>query len=214
MLHYDTLSWHYQLVLYVFGKNFFLERDHIDFDASEKANAIIWTKKPKVVNLCPYCRGVLWSVLSLPFVYVWRLFPHKPTKEMTHEQTMRRMKIRGILIRSIGGSIQFPLALMNYLGGNYEIAILNIIFGFLIIATFAFLPGNKRVTNIFGTLKKYLWPLVKPIINFISKYFKEKEEKIQKPKNPSIIVAYLHSKHHAMCPPICFIEKIDQEKFR
>ena len=94
MIHFNNDSWHYRLVLYVFGKNFFIEKDGIDFAAMEKQfgpnlptdyHNMIYKIKPKVVNFCPYCRGVLWSALSLPFVYVWRIFfPYDPTKEKTH----------------------------------------------------------------------------------------------------------------------------------
>jgi len=227
LIHFNTDSWHYRLVLYVFGKNFFIEKDGFDFAAMDKLfgpnlptdyHKIIYKTKPKVVNFCPYCRGVLWSALSLPFVYVWRIFfPYDPTKVRTHAEIMKRMKIRGILIRSIGGSIQFPFGIMSYLNGNYEAAIINFVIGFLIIATFLFLPGHKRTQKILGTPFICIWLLIKPIVNFIGKYFEKKEEKkIQKnlPKNPSIVVTYLQSKHHALCPPVCFIDKYDQENLR
>ena len=236
MLHFNTLSWHYRLVLYVFGKNFFIEKDGLDFDAMNKMYdskipteyyKMIYKTKPKVVNFCPYCRGVLWSALSLPFVCIWRaFFPHDPTKERTHAETMRRMKIRGMLIRSIGGGIQFPFALGNYLNGNYEGAIVNLAFGVGIIATFIFLPGNKRVSKFFNsptskkigkilvTPFKYLWRLIDPIIDHIVKYFEEKDKNKAKAKNPNILVTYLQSTHHALCPPVCFIDKSDQEKLR
>lgn len=237
MIHYGDDSWHYRLVLYVFGKNFFIEKDGLDFDAMNKMydskipteyHKMIYKTKPKVVNFCPYCRGVLWSALSLPFVYIWRIFfPHDPSKERTHAETMKRMKIRGMVIRSIGGSIQFPLALWNYLSGEYLIATLNVFFGFLIIASFVFLPGNKRITKFLGSPInkqirkilvipfKYLWMLIDPIIDHIVKYFEEKDRnKAIKEKNPNIIVTYLKSTHHAMCPPVCFIDKSDQEKLR
>ncbi len=228
MIHFNDDSWHYKLVLYVFGKNFFTERDTIDMDIYDKTKDIVWSRKPKVVNFCPYCRGVLWSALSLPFVYVWRsFFPHDPTKVMTHAETMRRMKIRGILIRSIAGSVQFPFALMNYLSGNYEIAIFQVFIGILIITTLALFPGNKRIAKFFNSPLnkqirkilvmpfKYLWRLIDPIINYIVKYFEEKDKnKVIKAKNPNIVVTYLQSTHHALCPPVCFIDKIDQENLK
>jgi len=239
LIHFNTKSWHYRLVLYIFGKNFFTEKDGLDFAAMEKEFGpkfptdyykMIYKTKPKVVNFCPYCRGVLWSAISLPFVYVWRIFfPHDPTKERTHADTMKRMKIRGMIIRSIGGGIQFPFALANYLSGNYEIAVVQVALGFLIIGTFAFLPGNKRISKFFsspiikgiskilGIPFKYLWILIKPVVKYISKYFEQKEEKKtpQKvPKNPNIVVTYLQSKHHVLCPPVCFIDKSDKEKLR
>lgn len=237
MIHFNDNSWHYRLVLYIFGKNFFIEKDGLDFDAMDKMYdskipteyyKMIYKTKPKVVNFCPYCRGVLWSALSLPFVYVWRIFfPHDPTKVRTHAETMKRMKIRGMLIRSIGGGIQFPFALGNYLAGNYEGAIINLAFGVGIIATFMFLPGNKRIGNFFNfptskkigkilvTPFKYLWRLIDPIINHIVKYFEEKDKnKTINAKNPNIVLTYLQSTHHALCPPVCFIDKTDQDKLR
>lgn len=213
MLHFNTQSWHYRLVLYVFGKNFFLERDTVDYEATEKKRELVWTKKPKVINFCPYCRGVLWSTISLPFVFVWRLYPHKPAEERTHEEVMKRMKRRGILIRSIGGSVQFPFALMNYLQGSELAAAINIIAGVGIMASFAFLPGNKHA-------KKILMPVflaIGKIFDFISKHWPKKKEKDLMPpkiKNPSLVREYLHEKHSVICPPVCFIEKVDQENLR
>ena len=54
MIHFNDNSWHYRLVLYVFGKNFFTERDTIDADIFDKTNNIVWTRKPKLVNFCHY----------------------------------------------------------------------------------------------------------------------------------------------------------------
>ncbi len=226
-LVYSTSSWHYRLIVYVFGKNFFIEKDGLDFTAMDKMYdskiptdyyKMIYKTKPKVVNFCPYCRGVLWSALSLPFVYVWRIFfPHDPTKERTHAETMKRMKIRGIILRSIGGSIQFPFALMNYIHGNHVIATIQVIIGFAIIGTFIILPGHKRTQKILGAPFKCIWLLIKPIVTFIGKYFDKKEEKkttVFKASNPNIVVTYLQSKHHALCPPIFFIDTTSNEDIR
>lgn len=218
MLHFNTQSWHYRLVLYVFGKNFFLERDTIDLDEFKKTNRIIWTKKPKIINFCPYCRGVLYSAISLPFVYIWRLLPHKERKELSHEETKARMKRRGLWIKCIASGIQFPLAVVNIVAGNYSAAIFQIIFGILLIGIFLLLPYKYDETaKILGPpLRKYVWPVIKPIVNFISKYLKERKhiEKEHKVKNPSIIKTYLDSKHSAICPVVCFIDKVDQEKLQ
>ena len=91
MIVFNTSSWHYKLVLYVFGKNFFTEKDTVDFDRYGKDREIIWTRKPKVVNFCPYCRGVLAAFWMIPFVFIWRKFPHKK-KELTHDEIMKRIK--------------------------------------------------------------------------------------------------------------------------
>jgi len=206
------------MVLYVFGKNFFLERKTLDFDATEKTKKVVWTRLPKVVNFCPYCRGVLYSAISLPFVYVWRLLPHKESKELSHKETMARSKKRGMWIRCISGTVQFPFAVVAIIAENYLTALTHIILGISLIYVFVVLPSRWEETKkILGPpLKKYVWPLIKPIFNYISNYFEEKDnvEKEYKVKNPSIFKAYLHSKHSAICPVVCFIDKADQENLR
>lgn len=216
MLHFNTQSWHYRLVLYVFGVNFFTENDTIDMAEYRKSAKIIWTRKPKVINFCPYCRGILYGTISLPFVYVWRKFPHKETKELTHEETMKRLKRRRNLTYYIAGGIQFPLALSNIFSGNYTIAIIQIMIGVVLVVMFTLLAQKYgKITKILEPLLKYFDPLIKPVINYISKYLQKKEKKeTHKPKNPSIFAAYLQTKHHAICPPVYFIEKIDQEKLQ
>ena len=107
MFVFDTSSWHYNLVLYVFGKTFFSNKTVDSNKIRKKIEALedkarkehpnddhaienalrgsylyddeeIYTFTPKTVNFCPYCRAVLAATLMLPFVYLWRLYPHKP----------------------------------------------------------------------------------------------------------------------------------------
>ena len=84
----STSSWHYRLIVYVFSSEFFLETDGIDIVAMDAVNMekdfeIIYKKKPRTVNLCPYCRAIVGAVIMFPFVVLYRLFPHKK-KIRTH----------------------------------------------------------------------------------------------------------------------------------
>ena len=217
MLQFDTTSWHYRLVMYVFGENFFTEKDTLDFDATDKTGRLVWTRKPKVVNFCPYCRGVLWSTLSLPFVYVWRLFPHKK-KTLTHEETMKKVTLRGNIMKSIAGAIQFPLAIMRLIEGDYLLAGIQFALGVMIILMFIS-TSTERTPIMFRYLgppmKKYLGPPIRVIVKFILKHWPKKKltatKEMAKPKNPSLLKIYLETNHSKICPPIAFVDPNDTQ---
>ena len=201
MLLYHTTSWHYLLVLYVFGKNFFTEKDDIDMDATTKANKIIWTRKPRVVNFCPYCRAVLYSVIAFPFVWIWKKLPHKPKKEKTHAEIMKSMRIKNILIRSIAGSINIVLGLSKIPDGEYVLAAVQIAIGIGLIFLF-------QVAHVMA-------PGFRKFVKFIEKYWPEKKqytpEKQKLIKNPNFLKIYLTENHDKFCPPIAFVDKNDTE---
>jgi len=191
-------------VLYVFGTNFFTEIDTLDHKATFKANTAVWTRKPRVVNFCPYCRAVLGATWMIPFVYVWRLYPHKEKKQLTHGQIMRRMKIRQILLLSIGGGINIVLGVSKlfHSDDDYQIGIIQIGIGVGMIVGFQFA----------GKLALYL----RKLVDFIVKDWPKKKvnpEKVK--KNPSFLKAYLgtylSTKHHKICPPVAFIDSNDAD---
>ncbi len=200
MLQYNITSWHFRLVLYVFGKNFFTEPDTIDAKASEKALRLIFTRKPKVVNFCPYCRAVLFGTISLPFVYIWRKLPHKPKKEKTREEIMKSLKIKNILVRSIAGGINISLGIGKIFEGEYGFAILQITIGLVLIFVFQFAyvfsPGLKILVKFF---EKH-WPKKKI-----------KKDKVKTPKSPSLVKLYFTENHDKFCPPIAFVDPNDTE---
>lgn len=200
MLQYNTTSWHFILVMYVFGKNFFTEIDTLNAEATEKAMRLVFTRKPKVVNFCPYCRAVLFGAIFLPFVYIWRKLPHKPKKEKTHEEIMKSLKIKNILVRSIAGGINIALGIGKIIEGEYGFAILQIVIGLVLIFVFQFAhvfsPGFKILVKFF---EKH-WPKKK-----IKKY------KVKTPKSPSLVKLYFTENHDKFCPPIAFVDPNDTE---
>jgi len=199
MLLYNTDSWHYVLVLYVLGKNFFTERDTIDLDKSNKTKTFIWTRKPRVINFCPYCRAVLWSVMAFLFVKIWRLYPHKPKKEKTHEEIMKGMRRRNIAVRFIAGGINIALGIRNIFYQEYTIAAIQIGIGVALILIFQYpqwfvLPFRY----LFKLFEKY-WPKKKI-----------KKQTMEKPvQSPSFIKTYLTENHDKFCPPVAFVDSND-----
>ena len=118
MIVFDINSWHYKLILYTFGKNFFLDTSELDWKAikeidSTKLMDLTWEnypriEKPKTVNLCPYCRAVVASTILLPLVFLWRLFPHKKRDE-SRAAMMKRSDRNFKLVRCVvaGGFAAF-----------------------------------------------------------------------------------------------------------
>ncbi len=200
MLLYHTNSWHYLLVLYVLGKNFFTENNDIDMDATTKANKIIWTRKPRVVNFCPYCRAIVLAVIIIPFVWIWRKLPHKPKKEKTHEEIMKNMKRKNIIIRSIAGGINIVLGVGKIFDGEYAIAAFQIGIGIILILLFQF--------------AHWFLPPFRVLFKFLEKHWPKKKQKVkqQKPvKSPSLIKTYFTENHEKFCPAIAFVDPNDTE---
>lgn len=201
MLLYNTDSWHYVLVLYVLGKNFFTERDTIDFHKSQKFKTVIWTRKPRVINFCPYCRAVLWSVMAFPFIALWRQFPHKPKKEKTHDEIMRNLKRKNIAIRFIAGGINIALGIGRLLQQEYAVAAIQIGIGIFLILVFQY-------PQWFAPPFRFLYKL---FAKFWTKK-KQKKQELQKPvKSPSFIKTYLTENHDKFCPPVAFVDPNDTE---
>ncbi len=178
-------AWHYRLVWFTFGEEFFTE---IDWDqtlkTSEAYNDIQWVRKTKTVNLCPYCRAVVGSLISFPFIFVWRLFPHKERKKETHQEIMKRSKRNSTIVR---------LAAMAFMGG---IGILKVFEGEYNLSVFYFVLVLFNLFNI----RIFQW--------FLKHLPKFKTKKITNgdSKKPSKIIKKIESKHDLVCPPIFFID--------
>jgi hypothetical protein len=211
MLLYTTNSWHYQLVLYVFSKEFFMETVGLDFEAMESQYnphtktdnfELIYKKKPRTVNFCPYCRAVVAGIVTLPFVYIWRLFPHKPKPKRTHLQIMKRLNRNSWIARGIGGGINFVMGGKNVV---YAEEPLMMLLGFVQIGI-----GMALITGHWWAPQVVRW-----IIEHTPKRRKKlKPTKEQKPKKPSELAKKIHEKHDIICPPIFFVEEHEPESLR
>ena len=193
---YSTNSWHYRLIVYIFSPEFFLETDGFDYQAMDSVNMdkdfkIIYKKKPKTVNLCPYCRAVVGAVIMLPFIILWRLFPHKKTIR-THKEIMKRSQRNSWIVRCIAVVGMAGFGVWNLSTENYFMAVF-----YFVLALF----------NLFG-VRIFKWVATR----LPKKQFKAKP--IKKLKVSSKFVKTITEKHDLICPPIFFIEKTADEDIR
>lgn len=193
-LIFDKNSWHYRLVVYIFTSEFFLEIDGIDIQSMETVDmekdfCIIYKKKPRTVNLCPYCRAIVGAVIMFPFIVLWRLFPHKKTKQ-THAEIMRKSQRNTKIVRCIVAGFMTAMGIWKILDNDYFMAIFY--FGLVLF-------------NLFSV------QILKWVAQRLPK-IKLKEKPIKKQKQTPKIVKAISEKHDIICPPIWFIEKGDVEK--
>jgi len=186
-------AWHYRLITYVFSSEFFLEIDGIDYKAMDSVNMekkfkIIFKKKSRTVNLCPYCRAVVGAAIIFPFVILWRLFPHKE-KKRTHEEILKRAQKTSKIVRVVVVCFFILLGLWQLSHGDYFPAAIN--FG---LAAF-----NIFSVQIFRWIAKRA-----PKRKYKPKLYKE-------PRKPSKIIKKLSEKHDLICPPIFFVDTSQQE---
>lgn len=187
-------SWHYRLIVYVFTSEFFLEVDGIDIAAMESVNMekdfeIIYKKKSRTVNLCPYCRAIVGAVIMFPFVVLYRLFPHKE-KIRTRQEIMRISQRNSKIVRCAAAGGMGALGVWNITTENYFMSAFY--FGLVIF-------------NLFSV----------QILTWIAKRAPKRKYKVRQfkePKQPSKFVKTISDKHSLICPPIFFIDKNDEEK--
>lgn len=179
-------SWHYKLIVYIFTSEFFLEIDGIDMQAMETVDMekdfnIIYKKKPRTVNLCPYCRAIVGSVIMFPFIVLYRLFPHKKTKS-TRQEIIKRSQRNSKIARIIAAGIMGIIGIWHMLDEHYFLAVFY--FGLVVF-------------NLFSV----------SIITWIAKRLpKRKFTKKTIPQKPSQIIKTITDKHDLICPPIYFID--------
>lgn len=208
MLVFNKKSWHYKLILYTFGENFFLDTSEIDFKAMESNYnpltkqedfKIIYKSKPKTVNLCPYCRAVVGSALTLPFVYIWRLFPHKPKDEETRASMLKRANRNSWIARTVGAGFNFAMAIKHIVFDGEIMIVMGIVqigIGIMLLTGHLWLPSLVR------------WI----ILHAPKRRVKVDNSEIIKPKKEHKTLQKIAKKHDIICPPIYFVEvKPDQD---
>ena len=192
-LVFDKNSWHYKLVVYVFGVDFFLETDGFDIQAMSTVNMekdfkIIYKKKPRTVNLCPYCRAIVGALIMFAFIVLWRLFPHKE-KKLTHAQIIKRSQRNTRIVRGLVCGFMGVMGIWKFIEGEYGMVVFY---------------GAMVIFNIYSV----------QILKWIAKNLpknKLKRQTPQKPKVPSKLAQSISEKHDIVCPPVFFIDKGDME---
>lgn len=218
MLQFNTSSWHYNLVTYVFSDSLFVEK-RFDVDATvkqiekeetefymkwrnadsgerkkqyklfkEKRGAMVYKSIPKVVNLCPYLRALVSAVILFPFAVIAKRLPKRKQKPFDIKKSRRNTNI-----------IKGVVIVIFAIWGTY-----NLLQGEYAMAAFQYGAGS------FQWWGKYLF-------EYIAKIAAKREEEKEKdytpklPNNPSIFLTYLKTNHSKVCPPIAFVDENDTE---
>ena len=151
----------------------------------------------KTVNFCPYCRALVGSVVSAPFLYLWRLLPHKEKPPMTREQILKSSRRRTWLTLGLASSINVALGVWKLIDGDW--------FGIIQIAIGAVL---FTIT---------LWgPAVAKALLYMSRLMPKRKHKVKKAGKPrtTAFIKKLEEKHDIICPPIYFIDKQKEENLK
>jgi len=200
MLIYNIKSWHYYLILYVYGKNFFTEVTGIDIKAMESVNMekefkIMYLTKPRTVNFCPYWRAVIGAVVLFPFLWLWRLFPH-PKVERTHKEILARSKRNSNIVKIIVASGMVIFAIWKLANADY----------FMAMFYFALAIFNVFSVQLLSCVARYL-----PKIKYKAKVsFSDVKKQRDTPK----MVKKLQKFHEITCPPIFFIDVKDDSELK
>lgn len=220
MLQYNTSSWHYRLVLYVYGKWFFSDKyiDHSMIRNDEDFYKMIQSPdtfskgKPKQVNFCPYCRAVLASIFLLPFSIVYKQIPKRKSKKLSWDERKKRMDRNSKIIRAALGSFNIGLGLKNIFLDSDMLAagIFQISMGLIIM----FIPQviaiirkiSPQITFVYNQIKKFLIA-----VRILRVKVKIRPAKIHKDKSPNFLSAFLSENHTKYCPSIFFVDKNKQK---
>lgn len=218
MIQFNTSSWHFNLVRYVYGDSLFVEKK-FDIDATvkqiekeetefhnkwrnahsdelkrqydmfkQKRGAMVYKSIPKVVNLCPYLRALVSSVILFPFAIIAKRIPKREKKPFDIKKSRRNTNIIKIAV-----TVLFAVwGTTHLINGDYWMAL------------FQFSVAS------FQWWGKYLFEYIAKIVAKRDEK-KEKDDTPKLPKNPSLLFTYLHSKHSKVCPPIAFVDENDTE---
>lgn len=209
-LVFNKNSWHYRLILYSFGKNFFMDAK-IDWKALESIDSSQFLKKDfvmpekyiaKTVNLCPYCRALLGAFVTLPFLFIWKLFPHKEKPPLTREQIKKNSRRRTWASLGIGGGINITF------GVSHLIAADAILIGILQIGI-----GTALITSYYWG--QYLLKAILYVTRLVPK--RTHKPKSSKPKSQKVTPEFwkkLEKKHDVICPPIFFVDVKENDELR
>jgi hypothetical protein len=187
-----------------------MEHDGLDFKAMDAQPSdspyyeLIFKTKPKTVNLCPYARAVVAAIVTVPFVYLWRKYPHKPKPKRTHAQIMKNMERRSLIIRLLAGGVNVSLGLKNIIfdGGSGGIiaGIIQISIGVGLMTSHMWGPQSVR------WMIKH-WPKVK--------WNRQKNiPKKQETKKSFHLAKKIYETHDIICPPIWFVDMGEQKNLR
>ena len=166
-IKFSKNSWHYKMMNYLYGDKYFFH----------------WKDTPKSINLCPYFREVIFSMIIFPFIKTWRSLPDsfRDHKNMAQAIVIWLFMSIGlhILFVGIGQSDMWYIGLAVFFGG----------LGFIGLGYGIYALHSKI------SYKLYM-------------YKREKRKgKPYKPYKPSLLTEFMRSKHEKICPCIEFVDE-------
>ncbi len=173
-------SWHYRLLWFTFGKYYLQDLDHVlELDEDNKSyRKTVWVDKH--ISLCPYMRRVIYAILLLPGMAIWRKLPYSITvfKDLIHVELIfaALCLVAHVMINlntdwvEAGGGWAW---IIGFFGGN-ALGLLG--FGLI-------MAGDRIKDRIKARPKKY------------------KEH-----RTSGLIKTYVKSKHHKICPCVEFVD--------
>jgi len=233
---YGTRSWHYRLVLYVYGEEFFTIRyfDHSCIKTDEDLQKMFESPnefqktKPKHVNFCPYCRAVVVSIVLLPFAAILKRIPKKTRKDMTLEELKKSREKRMRMLFGILASYHFVMGFINIIvmKDSFWWGFIQIVFGIM----FLFFPEVSKIIkkSVLHLISLYNKPKsvvirskirnaaikMKPALvklKILKIKIKIKPRKIPRPHSPPFIKAFFTENHEKYCPPIFFVDTSEEK---
>ena len=218
MIVFNTNSWHFNLVLYVFGNTFFFNKK-VD---SEKIRKKIQALDEKIRKKYPNDDDAIEKAFRKNF----RLFYDE---DDSYTYTPKSVNFCPYCRAVLWSMLLFPFAVISKLipkrkkkpfdikksKRNTNIIKIAVIVIFAIWGTINLLQGNYLMAVFqYGVGSFQLWG--KYLFEWSIKWqIKRADKKIQKPeeltktKNPSLISAYLKTHHHKICPPVTFVDEND-----
>ena len=173
-------SWHYRLLWFIFGKYYL--QDVVSEAALDEKNKMyyktVW--KDKHISLCPYMRRVVYAILLLPGMAIWKKLPYSVTqfKDLIHIELIfaTLCLFAHILINLNPDWVEAGAGwawIIGFLGGN---ALGLLAFGVIML-------GDRMRDRIRNRPKKY-----------------------KDHKTTGLIKTYVKAKHHKICPCVEFVD--------
>jgi len=179
-------TWHYKLVIFVFGKHYF---------SGEKYHKGHWVKKGYDTSLCEYFWTVVLCSLIFPFKGFWHILPYGLKQHEDIIKVLLIWLIVSIIVHTfvIFKGIGFPEVEVWYLG-------FVIFFGGIACALFGigFLMLIMKLTDKYD--------------EWLKNKLEAKRGKEHKIKKPSLALEFIKAKKSKICPCIKFVDEEPMEK--
>lgn len=184
-MNFNKNTWHYRVVVFVFGKYFFSGKTYYHGK---------WKDKGYDTSLCEYFWTVLFCSFIFPFKGLWHVLPDVLTD---HEDVAKALMIWAGVATGLHFYLIYPLNLVPESYWWFGIAL--------------YFGGIACALALIGILA-VVFKLNDKLDDYTKRKAEEKQP--DKPSKPSLLVEFLKAKKSKVCPCIKFVdeEKEDEKK--